>query len=123
MKAITIKNPWAYLICSGEKDIENRSWRTNFRGRVLIHTAKTYDCRDFVPRVICPSPQSAIIGSVEIVDCIWNSSSKWSFSDCWNWVLENPELFDHPILDIRGALSFWDVPEGICIPRKASGFV
>lgn len=37
MKAISIKQPWASLIAHGIKDIENRSWRTNYRGRVLIH--------------------------------------------------------------------------------------
>lgn len=36
MKAITIRQPWASLIVHGIKDIENRSWQTNFRGRVLI---------------------------------------------------------------------------------------
>ena len=37
MKAITIKQPWASLIVEGIKDIENRTWKTSFRGRVLIH--------------------------------------------------------------------------------------
>ena len=37
MKAISIKQPWASLIAHGIKDIENRTWRTNYRGRVLIH--------------------------------------------------------------------------------------
>lgn len=115
MKALTVKNPWAYLICSGQKDIENRSWKTNFRGRVLIHSAASFDCRDFVPSVLCPSPCSAIIGSIEIVDCIKNSPSKWAMNDCWHWVLKNPELFEYPILNIRGALSFWDIPEAISI--------
>ena len=41
MKAITIKQPWASLIVAGIKDIENRTWKTSFRGRVLIHAAKT----------------------------------------------------------------------------------
>ena len=39
MKAITIRQPWASLIVHGIKDIENRSWQTNFRGRVLIHSS------------------------------------------------------------------------------------
>ena len=37
MKTISIKQPWASLIAHGIKDIENRSCRTNYRGRVLIH--------------------------------------------------------------------------------------
>ena len=43
MKAITIKQPWASLIVHGIKDIENRSWSTKFRGRVLIHAAGVVD--------------------------------------------------------------------------------
>lgn len=37
MKTISIKQPWASLIVEGVKDIENRTWRTKFRGRVLVH--------------------------------------------------------------------------------------
>ena len=43
MKALTIKQPWAYLIIHGGKDIENRTWRTKYRGRILIHAAKADD--------------------------------------------------------------------------------
>lgn len=44
MKAITIKQPWASLIVSGLKDIENRTWscpKKYLGKRVLIHAAKT----------------------------------------------------------------------------------
>lgn len=55
MKALSIRQPWAWLIvrpdlvgaaraaaiAAGElKDIENRGWPTKYRGRVLIHAAK-----------------------------------------------------------------------------------
>lgn len=39
-KALSIRQPWAWLIVNGHKDIENRSWATRFRGPVLIHAAK-----------------------------------------------------------------------------------
>lgn len=42
MKAITIKQPWASLIAHGIKDIENRTWRTNNCGRILIHAPASY---------------------------------------------------------------------------------
>lgn len=101
MKAITIKQPWAHLICTprqdnpqiGIKDIENRTWATKFRGKVLVHASackKTdvsvsdelfhwirknrgqwaFGCMD--------SPKGAIIGSVEIVDCVINHHSIWA---------------------------------------------
>jgi len=37
MKALTISQPWASLIASGEKFVENRTWRTNYRGTLAIH--------------------------------------------------------------------------------------
>ena len=40
MKCISIRQPWASLIIHHGKDIENRDWGTNVRGRVLIHAAK-----------------------------------------------------------------------------------
>ncbi len=39
MKALSIRQPWAWLIVNGYKDIENRSWNTKFRGPVLIHAS------------------------------------------------------------------------------------
>lgn len=46
MKAVSIKNPYGYLIAIGLKDIENRSWQTHFRGRIYIHTSKE-NLKDF----------------------------------------------------------------------------
>ena len=37
---ISVRQPWAWLIMNAGKDIENRTWRTDVRGRVLIHAAK-----------------------------------------------------------------------------------
>jgi hypothetical protein len=43
MKALSIKQPWAWLIVSGHKDIENRNCPTRFRGRLLVHAGKKVD--------------------------------------------------------------------------------
>ncbi len=37
---LSIRQPWAWLIVNGYKDIENRTWSTRFRGKVLIHAGK-----------------------------------------------------------------------------------
>lgn len=124
MKAITIKQPWASLIVSGLKDIENRSWKTNFRGRVLIHAGKAVSkngWREMNQRQIDVAastkmmgaifnelPFGAIIGSVEIVDCVQNHPSIWAEKGAWNWVLANPVMFPEPITGVKGKLSFWD---------------
>src|SRR5262245_57524232 len=40
MKALSVRQPWASLIASGKKTIEVRSWRTHYRGPLLICAAK-----------------------------------------------------------------------------------
>mgnify|MGYP000006092803 FL=1 len=123
MKAITIKQPWASLIVHGIKDIENRSWQTNFRGRVLIHSSVKGDISKFgclqpnqrlkvlntpMSRIgFNDLPFGSIIGSVEIVDCVQNYASVWADKGAYNWVLANPVLFPEPI-PAKGKLSFWE---------------
>lgn len=124
MKTITIKQPYANLICSGLKDIENRTWKTNYRGRVLIHAAAApvkeglaaLNNKQLFELMNRPNweneydnlPNGAIIGSVEIVDCVQNHPSKWAQEGVWNWVLANAELFPEPIEGVKGKLSFWE---------------
>lgn len=36
MKALSVRQPWADLIASGEKTLEIRSWRIDYRGPLLI---------------------------------------------------------------------------------------
>jgi hypothetical protein len=40
MKVLTVRQPWASLIVSGIKDVENRSKATNYRGRIGIHAGQ-----------------------------------------------------------------------------------
>lgn len=97
MKTLSVKQPWAYLIASGIKDIENRTWKCpqKYIGqRVLIHaSAKQFDIRGLLSgsqqeHLIAKIPNKmplqknivngAIIGSVEIVDCVVNHTSIWA---------------------------------------------
>lgn len=147
MKAISIKQPWASLICTpkndnpnlGIKDIENRTWKTKFRGKVYIHASGkpaedayqlfTDEQWSFIEKNNFDSnvfeayhDLSRIIGEVEIIDCVLNHKSIWAEKSIifqeenkrdeayqiWNWVLANPVLYDEPILNVKGKLSFWD---------------
>jgi hypothetical protein len=118
---LTVKNPWAYLIVSGLKDVENRSWKTNYRGKLLIHTSqipiKFNSFEIFTPEQIEIIQikninfnnliNSAIIGEVELIDCIQNSNSIWAESGQWHWILTNQEIYKEPILNVKGSLSIW----------------
>jgi hypothetical protein len=50
---------------------------------------------------------SAIIGEVELIDCIQNSNSIWAESGQWHWVLSNQKSYSTPILNVKGSLSIW----------------
>ncbi len=43
MKTLSVKQPWSTLICTGIKDVENRTWRTEYRGPLLIHASAQED--------------------------------------------------------------------------------
>ena len=100
MKTLSIKNPYAYLCASGIKDIENRSWKTNFRGTFLIHASgqiypffkgnnlafpldQWKDINDKVDVSIKEEHDkffitSSIIGQADLVDCVQNHPSIWA---------------------------------------------
>jgi hypothetical protein len=132
MKALTIKQPWASLIVENIKNIENRTWKTNFRGRVYVHASKPTkfnvsltDEQTIASLSVFKDAMDgnmsfgAIIGEVDIVDCVVNHPSIWAEKTempagvymgekiIYNWVLANPIKYDQPILNVKGALSFW----------------
>jgi activating signal cointegrator 1 len=43
MKVLSMIQPWASLFVLGEAKYETRSWRTNYRGPLAIHTSKKLD--------------------------------------------------------------------------------
>jgi hypothetical protein len=124
MKAISIIMPWPWLIFKFGKDVENRTWFTNYRGRILIHASKKPD-RNFIQILnhYNATPTEAelkelsqwcgcIVGSIELVECIPYSKSKWAEAGMWHWVLKNPELFKEPI-PAKGSLGLWEYKGGI----------
>ena len=72
MKVLTIREPWASLIINGYKKYEFRSWKTNYRGKLLIHAGKGID-KDMlyiVDKYNIKINPGNILGEVEITDCI-----------------------------------------------------
>jgi ASCH domain len=120
MKAISIRQPWAWLVVNGHKDIENRTWATKFRGKVLVHAGvhkvTKAEYADFVGRcrkrkieefpAIDGFRTGGIVGSVEIVDCVLKSRSPW-FVGPVGFVLENARRL--PFKSMKGKLGIWEV--------------
>jgi hypothetical protein len=107
MKAISIMQPWAWLIVNGHKDIENRDWCSNnpglkYRGQVLIHTGLRFD-EDFsgigLPEIVRTMPgedelpRGGIVGVAEIVDCVKDHPSPWFFGR-YGFVLRDARPLD-----------------------------
>jgi hypothetical protein len=116
MKALTVKNPWAGTILLLGKDVENRTRKTNYRGRVLIHSSRMQDMGayhgafgkmfsnpDFRDKLCF----GCIIGSVELFDCIPNAESKWAEPGLWHWRVRDPIVFEDPIA-VKGNLGIWE---------------
>ncbi len=80
-RAISIRQPWAHAVLHRGNDVENRSWYTHFRGRILIHTGLGIDRNeDAVKLKIDPTalPRGEIVGDVKIFCCIDNSRRRWA---------------------------------------------
>jgi hypothetical protein len=120
MKALSIRQPWAWLIANGYKDIENRNWRTKYRGPVLIHaSAAKPSLPDFSAALgimgglgllaEMPSRDSfargGIVGITTITDCVDTSPSPWFFGPQGFILAEGRPL---PFLPMKGKLSFFE---------------
>lgn len=115
MKILSIQQPWAWAIVYAGKDIENRSWSTNFRGKFLIHTGKKFDregyewIKEEFPDINIPGPKDfllgGVIGSAEIVGCVQKHNSRWFFGP-FGFVLRNP--VQETFIPLKGQLGFFD---------------
>jgi hypothetical protein len=115
MKALSIRQPWAWLIATGQKDVENRSWPTSFRGEFLVHAGKRFDHEGYrwiVSRMGIALPEPAeferggIVGVAEIADCVTQFNSPWFFGP-YGFVIKKARPLRFAKLD--GQLGFFDV--------------
>ena len=124
MKAITIKQPYASLIAEGIKTYEFRTWKTKYRGELLIHAGKGIDKKAMkkFAKYNLDCPTGCIIAKVNLVDCVliddemkkkllkendlvYENVSK-SNEIHYGFKLENVKKIDK--IYINGKLSFWD---------------
>ena len=72
MKVLTLKQPWASLVANGYKIYEFRTWKTNYRGEILIHAGCGVD-KEVLEQVkdYCDNfPKKKILCKANLVDCI-----------------------------------------------------
>ena len=81
----------------------------------FVTQSDEFDARRFaaeltkrIRKVGFPFTSNAIIGKVDLVDCVRDSDSPFAEPDCFHYVLENAEIFDKPILGVKGWLGIWN---------------
>lgn len=123
MKALSIRQPWAWLIVNGHKNVENRTWSTAERGTVLIHAGKGMTDAEYAEAKafiqgnhaishlasILPASheleRGGIVGLAYIQDCVQSSSSPW-FTGPYGFALRYANRL--PFIPMKGALGFFD---------------
>ena len=122
IKVLTVKQPFCDGILSGIKTVENRSYRTKYRGRLYIHSSLAkplkkdiYYCKqrgfdyDEVQSVL-----GFILGYVTLTDVLIDHNNDWSFPNCYQWKLTNPVKLKYPIRAI-GKLGLWTPPPEVIV--------
>ena len=139
VKIISVRQPWAWLIVAGHKDIENRTWRTSYRGRLLIHASLATEPEDFPMQrqwiepcgLVIPEdlPRGAIVGAATLshVDC-GNGyqgdglacSSPW-FEGPYGFHMADAVEFAEPI-PWRGQLGLRDISDALAarVPKMTA---
>lgn len=124
MKALSLKQPWADLIVSGVKPIENRRWKSSYRGHLLIHASKTWDAegakwicekfphlQDFIQ--IGTHLKGYLLGSVEMIGCVEEHSSPWFFGP-YGFIFKSPcewcgTALAYKVIPYKGQLGIFEV--------------
>jgi hypothetical protein len=126
MKVLSIMQPWAFLIVSNIKGLENRTWNPKYRGRLLVHAGKKedLDSMDWAIRTAAEAmgvaPHEvmeaylrrrhlgAIVGEVKLTDVVERSTDRWFFGP-YGLVLREPIRY-RP-LPCRGHLGLFPAPD------------
>jgi hypothetical protein len=138
MRCLSIRQPWAWLICAGYKDIENRTWRigckpapgmhsVNFTipipSRIYVHAGKIMDNESWgfiesrVPSEIrAKFHEFSFIDSLSLgaiigevdIVALYTSSPSPWFTGPYGFLLKNPQLYDKPI-PCLGSLGFFEL--------------
>jgi hypothetical protein len=121
-QVLSLYPEWAWAIVYAGKDVENRSWRTSYRGTLLIHASSkrsSHAAMESARSLLCERsklrpkdlpdefPSSAILGAVELVDCVADAQSPWAEAESVNWLLRRAQPLPRPIADVPGQRRVW----------------
>jgi hypothetical protein len=119
LKILSLREPWLSLILAGHKRVENRRWRTSYRGPLLLHASRTFDTdvpREMIARLIAqPYAEweaatsfrtGGIVGMAQLVDCVHESPDPWHIKGQWGLILADVRRLS--FIACRGQLGLFD---------------
>ena len=124
-RALTVRQPWAWAIASGVKDVENRGWSiTTPRGWLAVHAAATpADAREgarcaqllAAAGVAAPAEaqlaRSAVVAVVYVHDVLPPQqavASAWAQPRCFHWLLRDARALKTPV-PCSGQIQLWEL--------------
>lgn len=106
MKSLSVRGDYIMQMINGTKKIEYRTWKTKYRGPILMcSTAK---------RVPNSAPGYALC-VMDLYRIDWNDVDQ-----CYYWYIKLKNLID-PI-KVKGQLKLFNVDDDVIIPIKSSEF-
>jgi hypothetical protein len=128
MKALTVRQPWAWAIAEGHKPVENRGWAASYRGPLAIHAGLSWDKHgevrfaQIVHRLGIALPDDdvptmgfgVVVAIVDLVGVCEGGAcdcGPWAEWDAKHWQFENARPLATPA-PARGRLQLWNVDLG-----------
>lgn len=147
-RAVSVRQPWAWALVNGLKDIENRSWKPedDYRGPVVVHASKVLGCEDFeaecreVARLVeldehpdhhgyvpqCAHEAGGLVGLIYVTGYVVRSVSPW-FRGPIGWVCDGERAQAWPLVPWRGERGLWRLTEDqchdLCVQLEGCGLV
>jgi hypothetical protein len=116
LMTLSIRQPWAWLICNRGKNVENRTWKTDYRGPLLIHAGLSMDhfALDILRAHGHAFPRDlkvgGIVGRVRLMGCVGpavSCNSMWAQPDLFHWLLEDRAPVE--FIPCKGRLNLFDL--------------
>lgn len=128
-KTLSVKQPWAHLIATGRKSVEMRSWKTDYRGQLLITASSSPKNKTFEGQKLPAGGAICLVDLVDIrlftaddfeaagyegeelremrEDWIAEDASGNEYAPVYAWVLANPRPVE--FTPIKGKLHIFEV--------------
>jgi hypothetical protein len=137
MKAISIRQPYAWLIAQGHQDVESRPWRSPQRGIIAIHAARSYTVAEHkraleriqaipsIAHLVKEIPlfddllRGGVIGLCEITDCTCKHDSVWYTREGWAYSLQKARPI--PFVPMAGKINFFEVEDELIEYVESTG--